>query len=166
MAVVYLGLGSNLGHREKNLSQCLRELEGLDCLRVIRKASIYEAEPVGFKNQGWFLNTVVKIETKIPPLSLFYLLKGIEKKIGRGKGKRWGPREIDLDMLLYDNMVMSVDKLILPHSELHKRKFVLVPMVELNSRLKHPVLNLTFKKLLKNIKERQEVRLVKREWKS
>lgn len=161
MAIVYLGLGSNSGDREKSLNLALKELKGLKSLKILKISSIYETEPVGFKAQNWFLNAVVKIQTKLPPLELFYTLQGIERKMGRRKGKRWGPRKIDLDILLYDRKVMKEDKLILPHPQLHKRKFVLIPLIELGVRLKHPVLNLTPKKLLENIKKVQEIKLFK-----
>lgn len=166
MAIVYLGLGSNLGQREKNMNRALKELKNLRSVEVMKRSSIYEAEPVGFKDQGFFLNAVIKIKTKLPPLSLFYLLKGIEKKMGRIKGKRWGPRKIDLDMLLYDNVIMKDEKLVLPHPQMHKRRFVLIPLIELGSRLKHPVLKLTPKRLLGKIEESQKLRTFKREWKN
>jgi 2-amino-4-hydroxy-6-hydroxymethyldihydropteridine diphosphokinase len=166
LAIVYLGLGSNLGDRERNLNRALKELERLNSLEILKKSSLYETEPVGLKEQNWFLNAVIKAKARIPPLSLFYLLKGIEKKLGRVKGEKWGPRRIDLDLLLYDSMVMNEDKLILPHSRMHRRKFVLIPLLELDKRARHPVLNLTFKKLLENIEESQEVKLFSRKWKS
>jgi 2-amino-4-hydroxy-6-hydroxymethyldihydropteridine diphosphokinase len=166
LATIYLGLGSNLGDREKNLRRALKELKSLNSVKILKKSSIYETEPVGFKDQNWFLNAVIKIKTQIPPLSLFYLLKGIEKRLGRTKGKRWGSRKIDLDLLLYDGVIMNEDKLILPHPQMHKRRFVLIPLLELDRGAKHPVLNLTFKKLLENIEKSQEVKLFSKEWKS
>jgi len=166
LAIIYLGLGSNLGDREKNLNRALKELKNLKSVEVMKRSSIYEAEPVGFKDQRWFLNAVIKIKTKLPPLSLFYLLKGVEKKMGRIKGKRWGPRKIDLDILLYDSVIMNDEKLILPHPQMHKRRFVLIPLIELGTRLKHPVLKLTPKRLLGKIEKSQKVQLFKKEWKS
>jgi len=161
LTIVYLGLGSNSGDREKSLNLALKELKGLKSIKILKISSIYETEPVGFKAQNWFLNAVVKIKTKLPPLELFYTLQGIERKMGRKKGKRWGPRKIDLDILLYDRIVMREDKLILPHPQLHKRKFVLIPLIELGARWKHPVLNLTPKRLLENIEKVQEIKLFK-----
>lgn len=166
MAIVYIGLGSNLGNREKNLNQALKQLGSLSSVKILKKSSIYETEPVGFKDQSWFLNAVVKIKTQIPPLSLFYLLKGIEKKLGRKKSGRWEPRIIDLDLLLYDRVIMNEDKLVLPHPQMHRRRFVLIPLLELDKRAQHPFLNLTFKKLLEDIEKSQEVKLLNREWKS
>ncbi len=161
MAIVYLGLGSNKGDREKSLNLALKELKSLKPIKILKISSIYETEPVGFKAQNWFLNAAVKIKTKLPPLELFYTLQGIERKMGRRKGKRWGPRKIDLDMLLFDRIVMKDDKLILPHPEMHKRRFVLIPLIELGVRWKHPVLNLTPKRLLENIEKVQEIKLFK-----
>ena len=166
LAIVYLGLGSNLGDREKNLKRALKELKNLKSVKVMKSSSMYESEPVGFKDQPWFLNAVIKIKTKLPPLSLFYLLQGIERRLGRRKGERWGPRKIDLDILLHARAIMNEDKLILPHPQMHKRRFVLIPLIELDPRLKHPVLNLTPKELLENIKKGQEIRLFGKKWQS
>jgi 2-amino-4-hydroxy-6-hydroxymethyldihydropteridine diphosphokinase len=164
LAIAYLCLGSNLGNKKKNLNRALKEIRNLKMVKVLRISSIYETEPVGFKDQGWFLNAVVKINTKLPPLSLLYLLQGIERKLGRVRGKRWGPRKVDLDILLYDKMIMHDDKLTLPHPQMQKRKFVLIPLIELGSKWKHPVLHLTPKMLLEKIKTGQEVKLSEVKW--
>lgn len=133
-------------------------------VKVLQASSIYETEPVGFKDQSWFLNAAVKIETKLPPLSMLYLLQGIERRLGRVRGKRWGPRKVDLDILLYNNVILKDEKLTLPHPQMHKRRFVLIPLIELGSRWKHPVLHLTPKRLLEKIKTGQEVRLSEVKW--
>ncbi|HVP36554.1 MAG TPA: 2-amino-4-hydroxy-6-hydroxymethyldihydropteridine diphosphokinase [Terriglobales bacterium] len=164
MAIAYLCLGSNLGNKINNLNQALKEIKNLKMVKVLRASSIYETEPVGFKDQSWFLNAAVKIKTKLPPLSLLYLLQGIERKLGRVKGKRWGPRKVDLDILLYNNVILKDVKLTLPHPQMHKRRFVLIPLVELGSRWKHPSLNLTPKMLLDKIKTSQQVRLSEEKW--
>jgi 2-amino-4-hydroxy-6-hydroxymethyldihydropteridine diphosphokinase len=166
LAIVYLGLGSNKGDWEKSLNLALKELKSLKPIKILKISSIYETEPVGFKAQNWFLNAAVKIKTKLPPLELFYTLQGIERKMGRRRGKRWGPRKIDLDILLYEGIVMKKDKLILPHPEMYKRRFVLIPLIELGVRWKLPVLNLTPKRLLENIKKVQEIKLFNGKWQS
>ena len=164
MAIAYLCLGSNLGDKKRNLDQALKEIKNLKMVKVLKTSSIYETEPVGFKDQIWFLNAVIKIKTKLPPLSLLYLLQGIERKLGRVRGKRWGPRKVDLDILLYDNVLLKDEKLTLPHPQMHKRRFVLVPLVELGSRWKHPALHLTPKMLLQKIKTGQQVKLSGIKW--
>ncbi len=164
MAIAYLCLGSNLGDKKKNLNRALKEIKNLKSVEVLKTSSIYETEPVGFKDQGWFLNAVIKIKTKLPPLSLLYLLQGIERKLGRVRGKRWGPRKVDLDILLYDNTILKDEKLTLPHPQMHKRRCVLIPLVELGSRWKHPALHLTPKMLLQKIKTGQEVKLSEVKW--
>ena len=164
MAIAYLCLGSNLGDKKKNLNRALKEIKNLKMVKVLKTSSIYETEPVGFKDQSWFLNAVIKIKTKLPPLSLLYLLQGIERKLGRVRGKRWGPRKVDLDILLYDNTILKDEKLTLPHPQMHKRRFVLIPLVELGSRWKHPDLHLTPKMLLQRIKAHQEVKLSEVKW--
>jgi len=164
LAIAYLCLGSNLGDKKRNLNQALKEIKNLKMVKVLKTSSIYETEPVGFKDQSWFLNAVIKIKTKLPPLSLLYLLQGIERKLGRVRGKRWGPRKVDLDILLYDKMVINDDKLTLPHPQMHKRRFVLIPLIELGSRWKHPALHLTPKMFLQKIKTGQEVKLSEVKW--
>ena len=164
MAIAYLCLGSNLGDKKNNLNRALKEIKNLNTVKVLKTSSIYETEPVGFKDQNWFLNAVIKIKTKLPPLSLLYLLQGIERKLGRVRGKRWGPRKVDLDILLYDNTILKDEKLTLPHPQMHKRRFVLIPLVELGSRWKHPALHLTPKMLLQRIKAHQEVKLSEVKW--
>jgi 2-amino-4-hydroxy-6-hydroxymethyldihydropteridine diphosphokinase len=164
LAIAYLCLGSNLGDKKRNLNRVLKEIENLKMVKVLKTSSIYETEPVGLKDQSWFLNAVIKIKTKLPPLSLLYLLQGIERKLGRGKGKRWGPRKVDLDILLYDNAILKDEKLTLPHPQMHKRRFVLIPLIELGSRWKHPALHLTPKMLLQKIKTGQQVKLSEVKW--
>jgi 2-amino-4-hydroxy-6-hydroxymethyldihydropteridine diphosphokinase len=164
LAIAYLCLGSNLGDKKRNLNRALKEIKNLKMVRVLKTSSIYETEPVGFKDQRWFLNAVIKIKTELPPLSLLYLLQGIERKLGRVRGKRWGPRKVDLDILLYDKIIMHDDKLTLPHPQMQKRKFVLIPLIELGSRWRHPVLRLTPKMLLEKLKTGQEVKLSEVKW--
>jgi len=164
LAIAYLCLGSNLGDKKRNLDQALKEIKNLKMVKVLKTSSIYETEPVGFKDQIWFLNAVIKIKTKLPPLSLLYLLQGIERKLGRVRGKRWGPRKVDLDILLYDNVLLKDEKLTLPHPQIHKRRFVLIPLIELGSRWKHPALHLTPKMLLQKIKTGQQVKLSGIKW--
>jgi 2-amino-4-hydroxy-6-hydroxymethyldihydropteridine diphosphokinase len=138
VAIVYLGLGSNLGDRRANL---LAAAQGLPPLaRVLRESSIYETEPWGFQDQPAFLNQVIEAETSLPPMGLLAALKTLETNLGRQDSFRYGPRLIDLDILLYDQLVLNQPDLVIPHPHLSERAFTLVPLAELAPILLHPVL--------------------------
>jgi len=148
MAIVYIGLGSNLGDRHKN---CLRAIELLkqNGLLVTRQSSMYETEPWGLTGQPEFVNMAVEAETGLAPETLLALLKKIEKDMGRRDTLRWGPRSIDLDILLYDDITMNTDDLTIPHPLMHEREFVLRPLSEIAEEKVHPVLKKKIGELLK-----------------
>lgn len=151
MSTVYIGIGSNLGDRHKN---CLRAVELLkqSGLSVTKQSSVHETEPWGITDQPAFLNMAVEIETVLLPIELLALLKKIEKDMGRQEAVRWGPRIIDLDILLYDDITLNTDALIIPHPLMHEREFVLRPLSELAEDLIHPVLGKKIGELLKEKK--------------
>jgi 2-amino-4-hydroxy-6-hydroxymethyldihydropteridine diphosphokinase len=153
----YIGLGSNVGEREENLVRAISLLDSSPGIRVLRQASLYETEPVGVEAQPWFFNTVVEVEAELAPGELLRRLKEIEKALGREDRGRWGPREIDLDLLLYGDLVMEEDGLVLPHPELHRRRFVLEPLCELAPELIHPRLGRPLRELLAGLDERKKV---------
>ena len=128
---VYLGLGSNLGDRLKNLSFALRRLAANARIELRQISSIYETEPYGFHEQPPFLNCVVEVQTSLPPVGMLIVAKSIEEQAGRRAGRRWGPREIDVDILCYEKSVVHLDFLQVPHSDLTKRRFVLAPFSEI-----------------------------------
>lgn len=130
MARVYLGLGSNLGDRASNLWEATRQMSALSGLRSLRLSPLYETEPVGPVDQPSFLNAAVAAITTIRPLDLLYACQTIEQRMGRTLGERWGPRLIDIDLLLYGNVRLQSDRLALPHPEVWKRRFVLVPLLD------------------------------------
>lgn len=135
---VYIGIGSNLGERESNLFAAIDALRRMDTLAVRRCSSIYESAPVG-PPQPRYLNAVVEVHCALDPVRLLSVLKQIEADLGRVRRKKWSPREIDLDILLWENEVVAEPNLQVPHLELHKRRFALEPLCELVPDLKHPV---------------------------
>lgn len=131
MTLAYIGLGSNIGDREQNLRKAVSMLGEAQGVEVARLSRIYETTPVGDVEQGDFLNAVVEIETNLAPPQLLKLTKSIEERGHRVRTVHWGPRTIDLDILLYDDVEMNEPHLNLPHPEVSKRAFVLVPLAEL-----------------------------------
>jgi 2-amino-4-hydroxy-6-hydroxymethyldihydropteridine diphosphokinase len=130
----YIGLGANIGDRELNLMQALRALDRAEGVRVIRCSSIYETDPVGYPDQPVFLNMCAAVSTSLSPRELLALCLDIERLMGRTREIRWGPRTIDLDLLLYDDVVLSSPELTLPHPRIAERLFVLKPLMEVLSR--------------------------------
>ena len=149
----FLGLGSNLGEREKFLNQAVRELTLVRETKVVWASSVYETDPVGKTDQPKFLNAAVEIETGLDPKQLYAEAKAIEHRIGRTKTERWGPREIDIDVLLYDGVVSSDADVTVPHPEMERRRFVLVPLKELAPDLVHPINGMTMEELLAACKD-------------
>ncbi len=148
--IAYIGIGSNLGDREKNIKKAISLLKKDKKIRLIRRSRIYETEPLGGPPQGKFLNGVVKIKTEYPPLELLDRLKRIECLLGRRKGAiKWAPRTIDLDILLYGKCVIKNEDLTIPHPEIKKRLFVLKPLSEISPLFRHPLLKKTISQLLK-----------------
>ncbi len=134
----FIGLGSNLGERENMIRQALEALSLLPDTDLVRASSLYDTEPVGDVDQPNFLNAVAQVETDLPAQQLLWNLQLIEKRLGRERTRRWGPRVIDLDLLLYGDEIIEEDNLRVPHPELTRRAFVLVPLVELEPLLVHP----------------------------
>jgi len=127
----YLSLGSNLGDRLGRLREAIARLRELDGTSVERVSSVYESEPVGVTEQPRFLNLALQIKTTLEPLELLRAAKRIERELGRRPGPRWGPRPIDIDLLLYGDEAVETPELTLPHPEMMKRAFVLVPLGEI-----------------------------------
>jgi 2-amino-4-hydroxy-6-hydroxymethyldihydropteridine diphosphokinase len=134
----FIALGSNLGEREAMIRQALEALAALPETELLRASSLYDTEPVGDVDQPNFLNAVAQVDTDLSARQLLWNLLLIEKRLGRERTRRWGPRTIDLDLLLFGNEVIEEDDLRVPHPEMIRRAFVLVPLVELDPTLVHP----------------------------
>jgi len=146
---VYLGLGSNLGDRQANLERAV-ELLG-ERLRMVKMSSVYETEPVGYKDQPLFLNAVCRVQTDIGPLQLLSLVKGIEASMGRVPNFSDGPRLIDIDIILYGDMVMMDPELSIPHPRMAQRAFVLIPLAEIAPGLVHPFSGESVEEMVANV---------------
>jgi len=152
---VYLGLGSNMGDRQGNLDRALAFLSQRMSLKKV--SAIYDTEPVGNIHQPRFLNLVCQVQTRLSPMELLTLTKGIESKLGRVPGKPNSPRPIDIDILFYGDQVIKNPKLVIPHPRLTERAFVLVPLAEIAPDLVHPKSGQTIRELLKAVTETQGV---------
>jgi len=148
MATAYIGLGTNLGDREENLSRAISLIESTPGITVIRKSTVLETAPVEYLDQPDFLNQAIAIETEIPPDELLDALLAIEKSMGRKRDIPKGPRTIDLDILLYGRIVMSTERLRIPHPAITRRKFLMVHLVELDPGLADPESARAYKDIL------------------
>lgn len=137
MTALYLGLGSNIGNRDANIRQALDQLQ-TDDLRLLRVSSLYETEPMGFQDQPWFLNQVAEFETELSPPQLLKQIQAVEKTLGRKREIVNGPRTIDIDILLFGDVIMNTAELTIPHPRYRERLFVLEPLLELNPALQDP----------------------------
>ncbi len=163
MPRVFIGLGSNLGNRSEFLMRALEEIQRLGGIVFKKSSSVYDTDPVGIKAQPKFLNMVVEVDSVMPPGELLQKLKQIERSIGRKKSERWGPREIDLDLLYYGDEIMNDEELKLPHPEIANRRFVLVPMKEIAADFVDPLHKRTIAELLSSCTDTSAVRKTTRE---
>jgi 2-amino-4-hydroxy-6-hydroxymethyldihydropteridine diphosphokinase len=147
MKTVYLGLGSNVGDRERNLTAAVDQLTG-PALRVLRVSSTYETEPIDYTDQRWFLNLVAEAETDLFPMQLLARIVKIERALGRVRTVSKGPRTLDIDILLYGRAVIRSARLKIPHPRMGERRFVLAPLAELAPGLRHPLTRKTIREML------------------
>lgn len=153
MSFAYIALGSNLGDKEKNLRRALLLLtqQGVEIVRV---SSFLSTEPYGVTDQPQFLNAVACVRTSLAPLALLDVLLATELAMGRVRLRHWGERNIDLDLLLYEDVVLDTPRLRLPHPDMQNRDFVLMPLAEIAPELKHPTLQKTIWELKENLMNR------------
>lgn len=157
MPIAYIGLGSNMGDKTANLKRAIEELGKVPGSKVLAVSSLYKTEPVGDVEQDWFVNAAAEIETGLAPQELLKMLLDIEKRLGRVREIEWGPRIIDLDILLYDDLVMDEEELVIPHPFLQKRGFVLVPLAEIAPEVIHPRLKKGMSELMKGFHDNKKI---------
>lgn len=141
--MAYLALGSNMGDREETLREAIRQLDGQPGIRVLRTSHVYETDPVGYVDQAAFLNMAVAVETELSPERLLEAALSVEKKLGRVRTIRWGPRTIDIDLLLYSDDTIQTEHLMIPHPAMAERAFVLIPLRDVWEGGALPVYNQT-----------------------
>lgn len=152
MITAYIGIGSNLGDRNKNIAKSLEHLKELDGITVKKTSSIYETEPVGGPSQEKFLNGVIEIETSLLPDELLDRLKGIESRMGRAKTEENGPRILDLDIIFYGDIIIGGGRIRIPHPLMHEREFVLKGLHEIAPDFMHPRFNKTVRQLYEELR--------------
>ncbi|MEP5614205.1 MAG: 2-amino-4-hydroxy-6-hydroxymethyldihydropteridine diphosphokinase [Cyclobacteriaceae bacterium] len=155
---IYLLLGSNLGDRLGNLRTASKFLQ-TNSIRILNESSVYETEPWGTAEQPWFLNVVLQVETSLSEGELLESCLATEKKMGRVRGKKWGERLIDIDILYYHNSTMEAENLQLPHPEIPNRRFTLIPMCELAPNQLHPTSKLTQAEMLTKCADELDCRI-------
>ncbi|MFZ5565252.1 MAG: 2-amino-4-hydroxy-6-hydroxymethyldihydropteridine diphosphokinase [Thermodesulfobacteriota bacterium] len=152
--VAYISMGSNMGERAANCARAVEILAATDGVRVIGRSRLFSTEPVDYTDQQWFVNGVVKVETTLSPPELLARLKEIERRAGRtASAVRFGPRVLDLDIVLFDDMVMEADGLVIPHPRMHRRRFVLGPFCDIDPEVVHPVLKQSMRQLYEGLDE-------------
>ena len=149
---VFLCLGSNMGDRKAHLERALQEIEARGIAKVVSESSLYKTSPVDYTDQAWFLNGAARVETALEPRELLAGLKQVEADLGRDAGGvRFGPRPIDIDIILYDDLIYDDEVLTIPHPRMDKRAFVLTPLCDIDSEIIHPEINKKLRTLLAEI---------------
>jgi 2-amino-4-hydroxy-6-hydroxymethyldihydropteridine diphosphokinase len=157
----YVALGSNMGDRFEYLKKAIILLEGNEKIKVVNTSSIYETDPVGYEDQDQFLNMAVHVSTTLKPLELLDVCLDIENALGRKREIRWGPRTLDLDILLYNQENIETEKLTIPHPRMSERAFVILPLLEMEPDIMLPTMEEPLKSCLRSIPDKEGVRIWK-----
>lgn len=158
--IAYIGVGANLEHPLDECREAIDMMSHTHGIKVMRVSSFYRTEPLGFTDQDDFVNAVCEIRVELLPRQLLTALKSIERRMGRKEERRWGPRLIDLDLLLYGQDVVEDGDLVIPHPECHKRRFVLVPLCEIASYVIHPAFGVSIRGLLDRLSDMSRVEVM------
>ncbi|MDO3377930.1 2-amino-4-hydroxy-6-hydroxymethyldihydropteridine diphosphokinase [Geoalkalibacter halelectricus] len=165
MQSIFLALGANLGEREEHLRQARALLQRAEGVTILAWSPLYETDPVGGpEGQGPYLNAVLAGTTSLAPADLLRLCQEVEAACGRVREQAWGPRTLDIDLLIYGDLVLEAPDLILPHPRLHERRFVLEPLCDLAPDLIHPLLKKSMRRLLADFDQAQRVSRVLESW--
>jgi 2-amino-4-hydroxy-6-hydroxymethyldihydropteridine diphosphokinase len=159
--LAYIGIGSNLGDSVHQCNLAIRAMTADPESRVIEVSPFYRTEPVGKKDQNWFVNAVAALETSRAPRELLSLLQGIERAMGRERKEKWGPRIIDLDILFFGDRVVREEDLEIPHPRVQERRFVLAPLNDIAPGLRHPLLARPIAQILAELPEEEKVILLR-----
>ena len=157
----YLSLGSNMGNRMNNLKEALKRLQSDYPVTVVNVSSIYETDPVGYEEQDLFLNMVAQINTTLSPYQLLEACLQVEKDLGRKREIHWGPRTIDLDILLYNDENIITEMLVVPHPRMHERSFVMIPLVEISPDILLPTFKQPLYEIADQLSDKEGVRVWK-----
>lgn len=153
----YIALGSNLGNKEDNIEKAINKIKSLNTCKLLKTSKIYKTKPVGYLEQDDFLNCVIEVKTLLLPSELMKELLAIEKELKRERIIRWGPRTIDLDVILYDDIVTSSDDIVIPHPRMHERLFVLKPLSDIAPYVVHPLIRKRIITLMEELSKEEEM---------
>lgn len=160
--ICFIGIGSNMSDPAHRCLEAVNRISLLPDVKVLRRSSLYRTEPVGFLEQEWFFNAVIEIRTVLAARELAAAMQSVEEGMGRERGLKWGPRVIDLDILLYGQDVIRDGDLVIPHPEFHKRRFVLVPLCEIASYAIHPAFGVSIRGLMERLQDSSVVELYRK----
>jgi len=160
-SVAYIGIGSNLGDTVLNCKHSIARIDGTSGCEVTARSDLFKTEPEGVAGQQWYANCVIEVKTERTPHDLLDSLMAIEHEMGRIRKKKWESRIIDLDLLIFGELVLDSPDLVVPHPLLHTRRFVLEPLVQVAPELVHPILNITIQRLLKKLPKESYVEILK-----
>ena len=161
MATCYIGIGSNLGESRDICEKAIALLGETKGVEIEEVSSLYKTEPVGFETQPSFINGAARVQTTLDADELFRQMRRIEEELGRVTKFKWGPRYIDLDLLLFDELILEEKELTIPHPLMHQRRFVLTPLSEIANEVRHPVLGKTIAELLLALDDEKKVEQIK-----
>lgn len=157
----FIALGSNIGERQSYLYHAIKKMQNHSSIEIVNYSSIYETDPVGYEEQDKFLNMVIKANVNLQPLELLHTLQKIENELSRKREIRWGPRTIDLDILLYNQDNIETEQLIVPHPRMYERAFVMIPLLELNNEDVIPQIDRSLKQNTDKLKDKEGVHVWK-----